>query len=421
MKVARTINSYKLNNILTKLLYLICFIISFHIVQLIMQVLIFQVDIFKEQVISVTDLHTHVWYAINGVPSYSILSYMFYFVHKIYNNVLSIPILLIIIIFSTIYITGKYMFKNTYGKNFFLYMVLSLLIYIEASIYMPASGISVRYFGYMSGVWHNSTLISLKFILIIFIIFFEKFINKMNSFHQISLSDYILIGVICIFGVLFKTNFAFSLYPAILVISIIWLIQYKKQAIKPILLLFLSILPSLIVIIVQAKILFPENLGSAVTIKPLYLLMTYYNVDNYFSAIGLLVKILLLSLAFPIIVLILNIEKIKKVSIFSFVWISEIISIAQANIIVEEGPRMLHGNWGWGSLGMTYILFVISIIYLINNTKKYKSLLKYKKVGIILAYIILVINIWYGYEYLVYYLTTGSFIDSYFLELISKK
>ena len=138
--------------------------------------------------------------------------------------------------------------------------------------------------------------------------------------------------------------------------------------------------------------------------------MTYYNVDNYFSAIGLLVKILLLSLAFPIIVLILNIEKIKKVSIFSFVWISEIISIAQANIIVEEGPRMLHGNWGWGSLGMTYILFVISIIYLINNTKKWKSLLKYKKVGVILAYIILVINIWYGYEYLVYYLTTGHFI-----------
>jgi len=57
------------------------------------------------------------------------------------------------------------------------------------------------------------------------------------------------------------------------------------------------------------------------------------------------------------------------------------IALLQYLCLIETGGRHLHGNWGWGVLFATFILFVASINRLMQNILELQEFKKPRKNG----------------------------------------
>ena len=238
-----------------------------------------------------------------------------------------------------------------------------------------------RYIGYQSGsIWHNSTYIVMKFTalicIVLYLIISQKYKEKMSA------GEVIAFAILLAITTSVKTNFILVFAPVALLFLIVDFIL--GVPLKRLLLCALTVIPSVAVILFQEYVLFGEDTGNGIIIDPLY--SVYLRAEKpYFTMI--------LSAAFPILILLFNIIPVLKDTFLDFKdkkrglthrffllsWAMWFVAFVEYILLRETGQRELDDNFAWGYDFCLFILFVVSIIYFAKTIKEIIEKIKKKE------------------------------------------
>lgn len=94
-------------------------------------------------------------------------------------------------------------------------------------------------------------------------------------------------------------------------------------------------------------------------------------------------------------------KHIKEMGNYTYVWIFAVVALLEAVLIVELGWRQYHGNWIWGAYAAMFLLFLVTIEYLVKNfAKLWLGGGIFKRIWLIICCILFVIHAIYGYDYI---------------------
>ena len=386
-------------NLFSKLQTIVVAFVYFVAIELISQIILLQTGDLYIQYNS--DLNLHIQNSLDGVGAYSLISEVYKVLTLIFHNQISIAIFLICLIFLGVYVTSWYIKKVAQIDNWSLCLLVGLFVYSSAALYVPSFN-SYRYIGlYMAGVWHNSTLFGIKLVGVLQVFFLHKIAARFQLEHKTSIKVLVCVAFVGVLSAWLKPNLDLALYPALAIMLIIWFIQGRGKWFKPLVEIACTVIPTFAVLFWQSEVVFDGGVSSSFAIKPFFIMSQW--VSNIPVAA-------LQSFAFPLAVLVLGWTRLKKMDSFAFVWLGSIIAYMQYALLVEPGDRMMHGNWGWGILVMTFLLFLVSAECLLSNTKGLWNQRGWKKYWLVICYGLFLLHAWYGYEYLMYYFTTGNYI-----------
>ncbi|MNW44172.1 hypothetical protein D3C74_213950 [compost metagenome] len=197
-----------------------------------------------------------------------------------------------------------------------------------------------------SNIYHNPTLIAVKPFVYLSLIYFIKMLEKPNYWNVT------LTGLILVTSAIMKPNFMLIfIFAAPLYLLI------KKVTLKKWTLLLFTLFPTGCLLIYQYLKTYNSDEGSMVVVD-------FLGVWNLYSPSPLLS--ILISLLFPLGILIFRHESVWKSSYLLFSWIGLIIAYLQFGLLAEDGIRYADGNFSWGVQIMVPLVFLFSVIELIN-------------------------------------------------------
>lgn len=82
----------------------------------------------------------------------------------------------------------------------------------------------------------------------------------------------------------------------------------------------------------------------------------------------------LLSIAFPLAVLILHWPAASRQAPLRLAWFVLLIAVLQMAFLAERGPRRTHGNLFWGAYAANYLLFVESVVVLAGEPRSRRTI-----------------------------------------------
>ena len=319
-----------------------------------------------------SDLFAHIEMALDGW-GYSILAVIFRLLSLLPTFAFNLSIAAFLCICEAATIAVTYIFIRTKGLG----LKTSIALTAFSAFVMPMFVRSIqpyRYIGYQSpSIWHNSTYIVMKLCAFICICLYLSIAE--NYHEKIKAMDLIVFSLLLAVTTSVKTNFILVFAPVALMFLIVDLIL--KVPFKRILLCALTVIPSIAVILFQEIVLFGKDTGNGIVIDPLY--SVYLRAEKpYFTMI--------LSAAFPVFVLLVNIVPVLKDTIADFKekrktlthrafllsWAMWAVGFMELILLRETGARELDDNFAWGYDFCLFVLFVVSLIYFIKNIKNKK-------------------------------------------------
>ena len=215
--------------------------------------------------------------------------------------------------------------------------------------------------GYLNPIaYHNPTSIAVRlFIIPVSVLAFRSYQNR--PYRNLNHRVYILLlcAVLMVLSVLAKPSFALALIPGCLLFAV-WQVR-RRLHVDWILLAFGVCLPAILMVGLQT-------------------LMTYFAFDNDSSiAIGFLTFMklwiptwripvqLLLSIVFPVGVVLLYARQASRHLFLSFAWTVFFCAILVSYFLYETGPRMRHGNFLWTSYNAVFLLMFASTLFLLEQ------------------------------------------------------
>lgn len=111
----------------------------------------------------------------------------------------------------------------------------------------------------------------------------------------------------------------------------------------------------------------------------------------------------ILSLSFPLIILIFYYKDLLVDKIYRFGWLFAIINTSIFAFLYESGERFSHGNLGWGAQFASGLIFIISMYKFLDKIKNMS------KIKLITISSILSIHVFCGINYIIRFLCTNTF------------
>ncbi|MBO5488157.1 MAG: hypothetical protein J5988_14740 [Eubacterium sp.] len=109
---------------------------------------------------------------------------------------------------------------------------------------------------------------------------------------------------------------------------------------------------------------------------------------------------ILMGMALPIGVLVLNYKEFFKNHVYRFAWWNYLVSAGMFLILYEKGFRMLHANFSWGYMHGMFAVYLLTLILIIKNTIQWwKSI---KIVFVAAEWAVLLYHLVCGINFLVY-------------------
>jgi hypothetical protein len=247
-----------------------------------------------------------------------------------------------------------------------LIVVMPLMSYYSCSG-LPEGSVCVDSFHFYLGnvspnQWHNSTLI-LAMPVNLFLFYFT-----VKNIHSQSGLMFLWMGLIGFLAALCKPNYAFGFLPVICG-TILWLSLKNKQFFAGIYRCVLVGLPTSLVLAYQWYSTFVSAGGvfqGGTTIFAPFMVWGAYSPHIALS--------LLLSISFPLLVLLLFIKKVDLSLTLS--WLVFIVA-AMVTSLFAEAPSWQSGNFFWGAIASNYILFVFSMLFLLKQPNSWKTQCSY--------------------------------------------
>ena len=232
-----------------------------------------------------------------------------------------------------------------------------------------------RYVGYQSpSVWHNSTYTVMKCLALLTLVFYLRFARRYKQ--RVNWKDWILFTVFLTLSTAAKTSFLIVFAPVAFVGLFFDL--YRRVPLKRVLLFSSAILPSALIVILQEAVLFGKDTGNGIAIDFGYTL--YLRAEKPYLT-------MLLSALFPVLVFLFNIGSVFKETArdlkkrcfprhtpFFFAWSMWAVGALELMFLKETGGRELDGNFLWGYSLCLFVLFIVSIVYFMNNLRSARFL-----------------------------------------------
>ena len=263
-------------------------------------------------------------------------------------------------------------------RNFVYGKWAALCSAICVNIVMPCYFYAVhyqRYVGYQSpSIWHNSTYIVMKLVAALTLIFYLRVAHDYKK--KMPWKYFILFAVFLTLSTAVKTSFLLVFAPVALIG--LFFDFARKVPLKRILLFASAILPSLAIIVFQEAVLFGEDTENGIVFEFGY--NVYLRAERpYFTMI--------LSALFPVLIFLFNIvpviketlrdfkaKRLPRHTFFILGWAMWVVGAFELLFLKETGQRALDGNFSWGYDFTLFVLFVLSILYFMNNLRSVRFL-----------------------------------------------
>lgn len=346
------------------------------------------------------DLVSHMHFALTGEYAYTLMYIILGFLCKLpcYQGVF---IALFLTIVSMLSIFFTYIFFKMHIKN-----VVNVYLYAAAlvcNIYMPIhipflyiSPIVNRSSPYLGmtcfNLYHNSTYISMKPFALLSVIIFIKLMNKYHT-KPISILEWLCFAFALFITTWFKPSFAFGFAPSMLIFMIIDFIKGKGKNILNYILFGTTIIPTIGLMLWQKTQLLDQQSGIEFGFLKVWRVYSNHPLIN-----------IILSTAFPLVVLVFCYRDIIVDKIYQFGWLFALVNIFIFAFLYEPGPRLTDGNFMWSAHFAVGLLFVISMYKFLD---KIKHMSKFK---LIIVSSVLGMHILCGINYILKYLIDKLFL-----------
>ena len=251
------------------------------------------------------------------------------------------------------------------------------------NIFMPCyiRGLSSgRYMGmHTSSIWHNSTYLMMKWLGLWTLLIYIKIEKDISE--KLTVKSFALFTLVLTLTTAAKPSFFLAVTPVMFIYLIIDLV--KKTAPAGRLILFASsVIPSFAVMIVQKLALYNINAGDD------HIILAPGKAMGIHA--GNILAVSILSIAFPLMVLLIHLKDLLKNRYLLFAWMSAGFGYLEYFLLGEEGHRNMDANFSWGYAFTIILIFGISLIMWIEDlrrTGKSKLMAVYLGFcGVVLAY-----------------------------------
>jgi len=232
------------------------------------------------------------------------------------------------------------------------FAAFSLTFVAPIMLLVPLDGL--YYFGYIGlANYHNPTVHLLKPLALL---------SAMHAFRAIggfksSVWQMFFAALWIILSACIKPSYALSILPALALAACIRWIFRENVDVK--MLLFGFFLPALVVLAVQWLIAYRfGDPGENIILAPLQM-------ESSFS--DYLLPKFLLSGAFPLTILFMARRSLLKDAHLLVGWTGFLSGITQLYLLAEGGERLLHGNFRWSAQIMLFLLFAVSMRWLLRE------------------------------------------------------
>lgn len=314
-------------------------------------------------------------------PAYSIWYGLVYLVSGLSENYMHLAYTTIVLL--ALFVSAKYLIThnilssyNPDGKililvTLSLVLVMPVISYYSCDIGAAGSYCITSFHVYLGNIapnqWHNSTLIlAMPFNLLLFY-------YSVKNIQSRQLLPFLVMGILSVISILCKPNYALAFLP-VLCIAILVLNTKPRQCLLTLAKCCLVAVPSLLALIYQWYFTFVHNdvlTPGAKTIVAPFFVWSNYSPHIPFS--------LLLSIAFPLLVLVFFFRKMDIYLKLS--WLTFLVALA-ITVTFAEYPNWRAANYFWGAIAANYILFLFSIARLLKQPINWKSKLSYAVFGV---------------------------------------
>lgn len=309
-----------------------------------------------------SDLPYHIWMVVVDNWFYSVTGLFYKVFFMLPFSEIIVAIFLALLTGATVLVTYKMLqeqLKREISKGALLLLSLALNFVMAAHMDFAHTQ---WYIGYESGnLWHNSTYIVMRFFGLITLFFYFR-IEKTYR-EKASIKEMLLFTLFLSLTTATKPSFAFVMLPVMAFFLLLDLIH--KVPFKKVFVFALTVLPSLIIIVLQNTILFGDNTGNKIAFDPWYTLSLHAAHPKV---------TLVLSIAFPLFVVFFSIKELWTNKRYVFAWIMWGIGFLQILLLTETGERARDGNFLWGYAFCIFLVFIeSSIVFVRQLCRKMKN------------------------------------------------
>ncbi len=236
-----------------------------------------------------------------------------------------------------------------------LFVILGISVATPISILWPLD--HHMYLGYIGiTTYHSPTITLLKpFALLQFILAYKCF----DGYSPLKNSQIVAAGLVSLIAAYVKPSLAICILPALGVFAAYRFIQ--KRYVNWFGLFFGFGLPSVTLLIWQFLVTYYANDSGSVLFSPL-------SVMNVYSS-NLILK-LILSVLFPLLVLIAYFKQVKIDDRMVLGWLFFCFGLFFTYFFAEGGSRSMDGNFGWSGEISLMLLFIISTLFYLEIPRK---------------------------------------------------
>ena len=242
-------------------------------------------------------------------------------------------------------------------------LLWSLAANLCQAVWMPNGG--YWYFGAITGtIYHNTTYIMLQPLALIA---FFLFLSLAEHHGQLQWRSWAALTVLLTVATAIKPSYLFAFAPALLVALVVDLIRTHGKALQWEVWLGCTVLPGILLCIIQAKVLFTGGDDSGMALifttdfDPEKVL---WGVFNYSAKHGLV-----RSLVFVGAVVLLLFRQWRGAYAYKFSLLLFAVSLAEALLLVESGERLYHANLWWGPFICFWVFWLESVSVFLQQTR----------------------------------------------------
>ncbi|SDY10238.1 hypothetical protein SAMN02910264_01449 [Ruminococcaceae bacterium YAD3003] len=249
--------------------------------------------------------------------------------------------------------------------SFGILAAFSLICIFAIPIFIPV--ISERILSpYAGSIWHNESYLGMRFMAMLVLLFFyqtnDKYMLKFN------LKNFIVESVLFLFVNWIKPNFIIAFGPAMLIMMIIDIVKAKGCHFFNWMMYGIPVIIGSLILPYQYLILFPGNgsgSGDAGSVTLVLGDFFFYQKKPFLN--------LVFVLAFPVFMFIIHRKEFIKSRFHLVCSLGWIFSFLEFFFLSETGIRRGHENFYWGVRFFTFLIFVLSIGYFINDIRTYQT------------------------------------------------
>ncbi|MDL2218984.1 hypothetical protein LJC04_01420 [Ruminococcaceae bacterium OttesenSCG-928-O06] len=308
--------------------------------------------------LSLSDFPTHIVFSLEGDSNYSLLHILVKLLHGVWSNTVLMSTLLALMSVAAVWAGWALLRYLAPDASPLLLFFAAFACTMEISLYIPALG--PMYLGsYGAGVWHNPTYTLLKPLAALALLYYLKICK--TYLDKFPWTHYAIFTVVLTLSTWVKPSFFVSFAPAMAVLLLRDFITRRGKGFGRMVILGLSVAPSLLIIVMQSLILFDD--ANAVSIGWLTVLGHYTQYP---------VLSLLKSIAFPAVALAVCGRALKNNTAAWAAVLNTLFAVTYAFLLYETGRRLAEGNFMWGAFIAVFLLFLVATAALFQWQAKNK-------------------------------------------------